>query len=163
MRGTILMLLVCAALLASSCQDSQQPGEPKVGGDRDEHGCIGSAGYQWCPSTQKCQRMWEEYCEEYAEQYRGGEEEEQQCYVQGCHGLDIECGTEPVGVCDAMYMAGDFCRDFAECRMIEGECQFVESELFSECRDCIMRCENERDPMRAFDCEDECRRMMGKQ
>lgn len=41
-----------------------------VGDDRDDHGCIGSAGYQWCPSTQKCQRMWEEYCKEYADQYK---------------------------------------------------------------------------------------------
>ncbi len=33
---------------------------PKVvGGDRDEHGCIGSAGYQWCASTSQCVRPWE--------------------------------------------------------------------------------------------------------
>ena len=42
-----------------------------VGGDADENGCIGSAGYQWCSSTEKCQRMWEEYCEEYSDQYTG--------------------------------------------------------------------------------------------
>lgn len=44
-----------------------------LGGDRDENDCIGSAGYSWCPSTQKCQRMWEEYCEEYKDQFRGSE------------------------------------------------------------------------------------------
>jgi len=33
-----------------------------VGGDRDEHGCIGSAGYSWCEPKQKCLRMWEESC-----------------------------------------------------------------------------------------------------
>jgi predicted amidohydrolase YtcJ len=37
--------------------------EPKpdavVGGDRDEHGCIGSAGYQWCEKLGKCVRPWE--------------------------------------------------------------------------------------------------------
>lgn len=33
-----------------------------VGGDRDEHGCIGSAGYGWCESKQKCLRIWEEDC-----------------------------------------------------------------------------------------------------
>jgi hypothetical protein len=33
---------------------------PKVvGGDRDEHGCIGSAGYQWCDSIGQCVRPWE--------------------------------------------------------------------------------------------------------
>jgi len=33
-----------------------------VGGDRDEHGCIGSAGYSWCEPKQKCLRQWEESC-----------------------------------------------------------------------------------------------------
>jgi membrane-bound inhibitor of C-type lysozyme len=35
---------------------------PPLGSDRDEHGCIGSAGYSWCPLTDKCQRPWEEPC-----------------------------------------------------------------------------------------------------
>jgi hypothetical protein len=30
-----------------------------VGGDRDEHGCIPSAGYQWCEKLGKCVRPWE--------------------------------------------------------------------------------------------------------
>jgi hypothetical protein len=38
--------------------------EQIVGGDRDEHGCIGSAGYSWCESKQKCIRVWEENCSE---------------------------------------------------------------------------------------------------
>ena len=33
-----------------------------VGCDRDSHGCIGSAGYSWCESKQKCLRIWEENC-----------------------------------------------------------------------------------------------------
>lgn len=36
---------------------------PCLGCDRDEHGCIGSAGYEWCASEQKCYRNWEETCE----------------------------------------------------------------------------------------------------
>lgn len=35
---------------------------PVVGGDRDEHDCIGSAGYSWCEEKQKCLRIWEEPC-----------------------------------------------------------------------------------------------------
>lgn len=35
---------------------------PMVGNDRDEHGCIGSAGYSWCEAKQKCLRIWEESC-----------------------------------------------------------------------------------------------------
>lgn len=34
-----------------------------VGGDKDKHGCIGSAGYSWCEVKQKCLRSWEENCE----------------------------------------------------------------------------------------------------
>jgi hypothetical protein len=34
-----------------------------MGGDRDEHGCIPSAGYSWCEAKQKCLRTWEENCE----------------------------------------------------------------------------------------------------
>ncbi len=33
-----------------------------VGGDKDEHGCIGSAGYTWCEVKNKCLRTWEEEC-----------------------------------------------------------------------------------------------------
>ncbi|WP_164725505.1 hypothetical protein [Burkholderia cenocepacia] len=36
-----------------------QPAPPLVGGDRDAHGCIGSAGYAWCERTQQCERPWE--------------------------------------------------------------------------------------------------------
>ncbi|HYQ22065.1 hypothetical protein [Stenotrophomonas sp.] len=32
---------------------------PVVGGDRDPHGCIGSAGYQWCQRSGRCERPWE--------------------------------------------------------------------------------------------------------
>jgi hypothetical protein len=41
---------------------NQNPQDQKVGGDRDEHGCIGSAGYTWCPEKNKCLRIWEEDC-----------------------------------------------------------------------------------------------------
>jgi len=36
---------------------------PIVGGDKDEHGCLGSAGYSWCVVKNKCLRVWEEKCE----------------------------------------------------------------------------------------------------
>lgn len=46
---------------------ASMPSEPCnqiVGGDRDEYGCIGSAGYSWCEEKQKCLRIWEENCSE---------------------------------------------------------------------------------------------------
>ena len=50
--------------------DQNNSEEPLIGGDQDEHGCLGAAGYSWCPSTEKCQRMWENYCEEYKDVFR---------------------------------------------------------------------------------------------
>ncbi len=41
-------------------------GQQMVGGDADEHGCIGSAGYSWCEPKAKCLRLWEENCEDSA-------------------------------------------------------------------------------------------------
>lgn len=43
---------------------TSQPTEEIVGGDRDEHGCIPSAGYSWCEPKNKCLRIWEENCYE---------------------------------------------------------------------------------------------------
>lgn len=38
-----------------------------VGGDKDEHGCLGSAGYTWCESKAECLRpfeeQWDDSCE----------------------------------------------------------------------------------------------------
>lgn len=42
--------------------DSTARKVPMPGSDRDVHGCIGSAGYSWCESKQKCLRIWEEPC-----------------------------------------------------------------------------------------------------
>lgn len=44
------------------CTGAIEPTEPLVGGDKDEHGCIGSAGYEWCEGKKKCIRPWEESC-----------------------------------------------------------------------------------------------------
>lgn len=47
-------------------ENNKQPAnsnQQSVGSDRDEHGCIGSAGYLWCEAKQKCLREWEESCE----------------------------------------------------------------------------------------------------
>lgn len=45
----------------SGTSDSNQK---PIGGDKDEHGCIGSAGHTWCELKSKCLRAWEENCEE---------------------------------------------------------------------------------------------------
>jgi hypothetical protein len=65
---TILAVLsACANQSAENGINTRQSGtEPMktqlLGGDRDEHDCIGSAGYSWCEAKQKCLRAWEEAC-----------------------------------------------------------------------------------------------------
>jgi hypothetical protein len=53
-----IIIAICMVLLISTIGCSRQ----KVGADKDIHGCIGSAGYSWCESAQKCLRSWEEAC-----------------------------------------------------------------------------------------------------
>jgi hypothetical protein len=48
--------------IENSKKGIEQMRERLVGGDKDEHGCIGSAGYSWCAEKQKCLRVWEEQC-----------------------------------------------------------------------------------------------------
>ncbi|KAA8995110.1 hypothetical protein FJU31_15640 [Stenotrophomonas cyclobalanopsidis] len=64
----IAFLPVLLMLAASGCaQPAPEPAPardpaiatPGVGGDRDAHGCIGSAGYQWCQRSARCERPWE--------------------------------------------------------------------------------------------------------
>jgi len=43
--------------------EGEVPAQSISGNDRDEHGCIGSAGYTWCEAKKKCIRSWEEKCE----------------------------------------------------------------------------------------------------
>jgi hypothetical protein len=61
----IIFILLLILVVVAGCEK-----ERTIGGEKDEHGCLIAAGYQWCPSTEKCQRMWEEYCEEFKEQFR---------------------------------------------------------------------------------------------
>ena len=35
------------------------PPQDMPGSDRDEHGCLGSAGYSWCERERTCVRSWE--------------------------------------------------------------------------------------------------------
>jgi PBP1b-binding outer membrane lipoprotein LpoB len=70
MKKTIALLLLAFFLLGctssnSSDSNNQSPidqNNPLPGSDRDEHGCIPSAGYSWCEAKQKCLRSWEEQC-----------------------------------------------------------------------------------------------------
>lgn len=85
------------------------------------------------------------------------QEVSRQCGIQSCHGLDISCGSDVPQACTAEYKLGDFCRQYASCKTVEGTCQFVESEIFTACKSCVEKCENGQDPQQAFKCESKCR------
>lgn len=66
MRRLIAGLFAIMILFMAGCA-SDFP----MDGEIDVHGCHPAGGYKWCPSTQRCQIMWDEYCEEYASEFRG--------------------------------------------------------------------------------------------
>ena len=58
--AAIFIITIAAIYFAYWCQSNPAPAP--LGGDRDIHGCIPSAGYSWCEAKQKCLRPWEEAC-----------------------------------------------------------------------------------------------------
>lgn len=80
MKKTFLLsvLILSAVFILSGClntsvNSTNDANNQVIGGQKDENGCLIAAGYSWCPSQKKCMRMWEEYCQEYADQYRGSD------------------------------------------------------------------------------------------
>lgn len=64
----ISVCLLCAGMLMTGCGNkSEKSAEPAgqaekttiVGNDKDEHGCIASAGYTWSEVQKDCIRLWE--------------------------------------------------------------------------------------------------------
>ncbi|WP_324013980.1 hypothetical protein [Aeromonas hydrophila] len=51
------LTLMAASLLLAACSTPEQH---LVSSDRDSHGCIGSAGYQWSALTKQCVRLFEQ-------------------------------------------------------------------------------------------------------
>jgi hypothetical protein len=57
-KKTIILTYFVLLTLASFAQTTDVK-PPMVGGDRDAHGCIGSAGYQWSVVKNECIRVFE--------------------------------------------------------------------------------------------------------
>ena len=53
------VIIVFSLILLASCRSLNTSETKLVGSDRDSHGCIGSAGYQWCDHQKQCVRSWE--------------------------------------------------------------------------------------------------------
>lgn len=78
------------------------------------------------------------------------------CGITSCHGLDIQCGEDIPEVCTEEYQLGDFCRQFAKCEVVNGNCQLAENPTFASCKSCMQKCQQSSESMDAFDCEDTC-------
>lgn len=55
----VIGLCVLSAGCRQGSNAANKPSAALVGADRDEHGCIGSAGYAWCAREARCVRPWE--------------------------------------------------------------------------------------------------------
>ena len=58
MLTSIFSLLMAANFFILDAADVALT-EAAVGADKDQNGCIGSAGYRWCAKTKQCERPWE--------------------------------------------------------------------------------------------------------
>lgn len=148
----LLSVFVAISSFIFSLSKKSENEPPLLGGDKDENGCIESAGYSWCEPKQKCLRIWEEACEEPLEGVVG-------CGVENCHGLDVVCGSNPVFMCTQEYLIGDKCRKYVTCENIDGKCSRIEDPQFFECKSCVEDCIKKYSTdssMRIFECEAEC-------
>lgn len=57
MRGNLWIAMAVSACL-SACKSAEAP--RRIGGDKDEHGCLLAAGYTWSELRRDCVRIFEE-------------------------------------------------------------------------------------------------------
>lgn len=63
-KRVLILVIVLPALIIGAVYILYKNNQTtRLGGDRDSHDCIISAGYSWCENKQKCLRPWEEACE----------------------------------------------------------------------------------------------------
>lgn len=130
-----LMFILATPVFADGNEDSNFSGGSNdsnfmVGNDRDEYGCIGSAGYSWCEEKDKCLRAWEESCES-LDLNTGLWKVSESCY----------CSGEYVPVCGINNLTyGNSCS--AKCNNVEivyeGECKDDSSLVNSNACMCTM-------------------------
>ncbi len=85
------------------------------------------------------------------------------CMLTTCHGLELECAEEGPEMCTMEYQIGDFCREYATCGIVEGQCVLTKQRLVDECVSCVELCDSGldgSDPTKAFECEQQCREQL---
>jgi len=121
MKRILLIISIIFLVLIIGC-DSQKP----TGGERDEHGCLGPAGYTWCESKQKCLRTWEENCPDECTT-------DNDCTTGGCSGTICQSkDKEPIRTTCIWSPEYDCYKDIS-CRCINNVCEWDKTEKFNEC------------------------------
>ena len=93
-----------------------------------------------------------------------GDQSDEECGIQECHGLDLTCGSNVAEICTEIYMLGDRCHQYASCAVVNGTCTFQQEgdNFFDKCKSCVETCEeyydnaSQANPDNLFLCEENC-------
>jgi len=96
-----------------------------VGGDKDSHGCIGSAGYTWCEEKNSCVRIWEEGCKapemtkELCNSSKGSWNEcSSRCQLDNQGKEGVACTLQCEQLCECSGLAGFRCPEGYNCKVL---------------------------------------------
>jgi len=126
MKKYIICALILITIFVIGCNK-----EKPIGGERDEHGCLPTAGYTWCESKQKCLRTWEEECPKPATVKECITDDD--CVTGGCSGTICQSkDAEPIfTTCE--FLPEYACYKKINCKCIDNKCQWGETEEFNKC------------------------------
>lgn len=107
--------------------------EKPIGGERDEHGCLPTAGYTWCEAKQKCLRTWEEECADSEIISGEGCVTDNDCITGGCSGTICQSkDSEPIfTTCE--YLPEYACYKETRCGCVNGKCGWDKTTEFDRC------------------------------
>lgn len=97
MKHSIITLIALITFTTSFLANAQT----MVGNDKDEHGCIGSAGYVWNETSEKCERPWEIKTYTTSADFLAAEGQTCKIATDGCNTVQITNGT--LGASTEMY------------------------------------------------------------
>lgn len=61
MKKILIILIILTITIITACKTDNQ----LIGGQRDDHGCLGPAGYSWNETEKECVRSWETGADRY--------------------------------------------------------------------------------------------------
>lgn len=128
MEKYIVYALVLMCVFSVACTT-----EKRIGGEKDEHGCLIAAGYSWCESKQKCLRMWEEECPDNKTVSAKECTTDNDCIKGGCSGTICQSkNAEPIfTTCE--YLPEYACYKEISCGCVDGKCGWEKTEEFDKC------------------------------